>query len=205
MQTTTINPAGQDGKISLGIDEKTRKTIYDLYLDWTEQERKQALVSMPEFRRVELSSALRSAGCSASELRSAGCSASELRSAGYSLSALHEKTYEEDIKAKAKLMGIDESSFVIDTIARGLMNGREYGTVKSCGCLLGTAAKKAGQSVEAYCAARKIVKDSDSPAERWFLAVSIGDTPENNDAAKMGVKWISEAIAEMRGASEVPK
>ena len=95
-------------------------------------------------------------------------------------------------------MGRDESKYVIETLRKGLMNGSEYGTIESCGCLLGTAAKRAGKSVEDYCKLRGIKKDSASPAEQWFMAVGIGDTPENSYAAEMGSKWIKEAISEMK-------
>ncbi|MFZ1005313.1 MAG: hypothetical protein WAN65_00645, partial [Candidatus Sulfotelmatobacter sp.] len=142
--------------------------------------------------------ALRAAGWTPSALSAAGWTPSALRAAGWTPSDLEKisESFEADIKAKAKKMGAEESAFIIETLNRGLMNGSDYGTLDSCGCFLGTAAKKAGKSVDEYCRLHKIKKDGSSPAEQWFMVVRVGDTPENNFAAEMGVKWISEAIAQ---------
>ncbi len=203
--------------------------IVEIYKNWTEEERKQAIISMPVYRQAELASevraagysasevlsagystsALRAAGYSASEVLSAGYSAPEVRAAGYSASALRSAGYsasalrdtelssERDIKNKCKKMGREESQFVCDTLYRGLMDGRQYGSIESCGCFLGSAAKKARLSVDDFCKKLGIKKNADSPAEKWFMGVSVGDTPENNYAAKKGVEWIEEAIKEM--------
>jgi hypothetical protein len=35
------------------------------------------------------------------------------------------------------------------------------------------------------------------PAERWFLAIKSGDTPETNPVAKITLEWIDEFLAGM--------
>ncbi len=175
-------------------------SIYELYQTWTDDEKKQALAAMTPTRRAELLAALRSAGFTASALRSAGFTASALLSAGFTASEVlsagnPELTAKTDIQEKAKKMGVAESRFVVDQLKRGLLEGQSYGTVQSCGCFLGTAAKKAGMGVTEFCQKIGIEKSSSSPAEQWFLDVRIGDTPENSHAAKMGVEWIEEVLA----------
>ena len=152
-------------------------------------------------------SALRRAGYSASALLSASYSASDLLSAGYSASALRRAGYsasdvlsletscKEDVQAKAKKMDRDEAAFVAQQLRLGLLDGSTYGAVDSCGCFLGTAARAAGKTVSEYCQFHGIKKDGSSPAEKWFMDVSIGDTPENNYAAQKGVEWIEEVLA----------
>ena len=169
--------------------------IRELYESWNDDQKKQALLSMPKYRISELGAAMMAAGWSPSAMMAAGWSPSDMRAAGWS--PLGEENYEADIKEKATKMGKEESKFVIDTIRAGLMDGNNYGSANSCGCYLGTAAKAANLSVEEFCNLHKIVKDYRSPAEQWFMSVSVGDTPENNYAAKMGVAWIEQAIAEM--------
>jgi len=144
-------------------------------------------------------SALRSAGYSASALLSAGYSASALRSAGYSASDLEKKevTAKKDIQEKAKKMGREESDFVLSAIKKGLLKGDSYGSLEKCGCFLGSAAKKAGKSVDEYCKLKGIVKNQASAAEQWFMAIDLGDTPENNYAAKKAAEWIEEVFPAM--------
>jgi hypothetical protein len=168
--------------------EKPR-TILDLYLSWTDEQREEGVAAMSYARIRELYSALLSAGFAASALRT-GFSATEVPAA--------ERAAEKDIKSKAKLMGREESAFVLTTLQSGLLDGSSYGSSKSCGCFLGTAARKAGLSVELFCEKFGIAKSRFSPAESWFVRVLVGDTPYNNYSAKMAAKWIEEAISEMQ-------
>jgi hypothetical protein len=92
-------------------------------------------------------------------------------------------------------MGKEEAGFVLRQIKFGLLKGDSYGTLKSCGCFLGSAAKNAGLTVEAYCKKTGIKQNGDSPAELWFLAINIGDVPENNYASKKAAEWIEEVLA----------
>jgi hypothetical protein len=137
------------------------------------------------------------AGLTARDFVEAGWIARDFVEAGWTEESM-ESPYEKDIKAKAIKMGRGEAEGVVATIRRGLMDGSSYGTLETCGCFLGSAAKKAGKTVEQFCAERGIVKDGSSPAEEWFMAVCVGDTPENNYAAKKGVEWIEEAFAESK-------
>jgi uncharacterized protein YjbI with pentapeptide repeats len=56
-----------------------------------------------------------------------------------------------------------------------------------CACLCGTIANVRGVSVD-----KLDFRDSSRPAERWFLAIRKGDTPENSEPAKITEKWIEE-------------
>jgi hypothetical protein len=40
-----------------------------------------------------------------------------------------------------------------------------------------------------------ILPNSNRPAEKWFMAISEGHTPENNPAAKITAEWIEEWIS----------
>ena len=46
-----------------------------------------------------------------------------------------------------------------------------------------------------------IAPNSDRPAERWFLGIGLGATPETNPVAAMTDDWICEWMAE-RGEGE---
>jgi hypothetical protein len=63
----------------------------------------------------------------------------------------------------------------------------------SCSCLLGTIA------TERHCAYTDIpglAPNSSRPAERWFLGIKPGDTPENSQIAKITEEWIEKFLAE---------
>jgi hypothetical protein len=38
----------------------------------------------------------------------------------------------------------------------------------------------------------QIVPDSNRPAEQWFMGINPGDTPENNEFAKVAMGWIEQ-------------
>jgi hypothetical protein len=176
--------------------EAEPKTIYDLYVGWTDEEKKQALIAMPIFRVRELGVALINSGWTPTDLINSGWTPTDLINSGWTPTdlinsgwtptalinsgwtptalinsgwtptALSEENHEADIKKKSIAMGKRESQFVIDTLRAGLMNGSDYGSVKSCGCFLGTAAKLAELTVKDFCKLHDIKKDSSSPAEQ---------------------------------------
>jgi hypothetical protein len=84
-------------------------------------------------------------------------------------------------------------------LRRALIEGRVQGTTYSgdCACLVGTIANVRGVSHESL----GILKPkSDRAAERFFLAIRKGDTPETNVYSKLAVEWINEWLANMRAA-----
>jgi len=76
----------------------------------------------------------------------------------------------------------------------GKINGSTYDG--ECCCLSGTVVNGARINNGPQEADRvnciMSVRDSGRPIERFFLGISIGDTPENNQAAKLVFEWIGE-------------
>jgi hypothetical protein len=76
---------------------------------------------------------------------------------------------------------------LLQALRDGKIDGSSY--EGECACLVGTIAhlKKCGhKQIEG------ITPDASRPAERFFLAISKGHTPSNNQAAKIVEDWILE-------------
>jgi hypothetical protein len=69
-----------------------------------------------------------------------------------------------------------------------------------CACLVGTIANARHANHRELGAGLK--PDSSRPAERFFLAIRKGDTPDTNGAAKIAVEWIDEFAGLMAAARE---
>ena len=79
----------------------------------------------------------------------------------------------------------------------GRINGSTY--AGKCACLVGTIA-----NIQ-HCGINDIPglhPDSNRLAERWFLAIAPGDTPENHAVAKLTDEWIGEWMAAACGETE---
>jgi hypothetical protein len=76
----------------------------------------------------------------------------------------------------------------IPALRRALTEGQVDGSVYEgdCSCLVGTIAKAKG------CDYRDLPHDSASPAERFFTAISPGDTPDTNPVSRIVLAWIDE-------------
>jgi hypothetical protein len=74
---------------------------------------------------------------------------------------------------------------LLAALRAGKIDGSCY--TGECACLVGTIAKVRGCDFDAI---GGIVPDSNRPAERWFMALSPGDTPENHPVAKITEAWI---------------
>jgi uncharacterized protein YjbI with pentapeptide repeats len=80
-----------------------------------------------------------------------------------------------------------------------LVEGRVDGSTYEgkCACLVGTLAN-----------ARRCTHDqipglspnSERPAERFFMGIKMGDTPETNQFSKLALQWVDEWLANMRSA-----
>jgi Pentapeptide repeats (8 copies) len=89
----------------------------------------------------------------------------------------------------------------LDALRAAIIEGRIDGSTYSgeCACLAGTLAKARGH--ENYFGRNIDVgpitfhAESSSPRERWFMMISKGQTPENNQAARLALEWLDEAIA----------
>jgi len=71
-----------------------------------------------------------------------------------------------------------------------------------CACLCGTIANTRKCKVNDM---PNITPDSDRPIERYFLAIRPGNTPENNQAAKIALGWIEEFEAAVENIIHQPK
>ena len=91
-----------------------------------------------------------------------------------------------------------EAIAVRDAIASGRVDGSVY--QGGCACLVGTIANARGVSYEELGDLRP---SSSRPAERFFMAIRRGDTPETNAASKLAHGWVSEWIDRMQAAFAV--
>jgi hypothetical protein len=83
-----------------------------------------------------------------------------------------------------------EVPFLRKTLVTGRIAGTAY--EGECRCLVGTIAEAKG------CDYRNIpglIPDASRPAERWFLAIRRGRTPENHPVAAITLGWIDEFLA----------
>ena len=85
------------------------------------------------------------------------------------------------------------------TLRQALIDGKVDGSTYSgdCACLVGTLAH-ARKVDENGIAGLK--PNSHRPAERFFLGIKTGDTPDTNQFSKIALAWIDEWLANMREA-----
>ena len=77
-----------------------------------------------------------------------------------------------------------------DAIASGRIDGSVY--AGQCACLIGTIASL--KSCE-YTSIPGIRPDDARPAERWFLAIRPGDTPDKSQIVAITLGWVDEWLA----------
>ena len=82
----------------------------------------------------------------------------------------------------------------VAALRQALIDGRVDGSTYSgdCACLVGTIANARGCEKDDLVT---IEPDSDRPAERWFMNIHPGDTPEKSHVAKLTVEWVDEFLA----------
>jgi len=98
----------------------------------------------------------------------------------------------EDIKADLfKILDLahDEILGLREALVEGRVDGQVY--EGDCACLVGTVANLRGCS---YMEIVGIPPNSARPAERWFLAICEGDTPETSQVSALAVAWIDEYL-----------
>jgi len=76
-------------------------------------------------------------------------------------------------------------------LRKSLIEGKVDGTTYTgeCACLVGTIANVRQCH---HSELKELRPNSERPAERWFLAILEGHTPENNPVAKITLEWIDE-------------
>src|SRR3990167_7443808 len=70
-------------------------------------------------------------------------------------------------------------------IAEGRISGSSY--EGDCACLVGTIAKVCHKK---YDELPNLKPNSNRPAERFFLAIKVGDTPETNQFSRLALEWV---------------
>jgi hypothetical protein len=95
-----------------------------------------------------------------------------------------------------------EVTALISALEAGRVNGSTYSDGE-CGCLVGTLAIAAGadpKNKNRCELVRGLQGNSSRPIERFFLGIKRGDTPENNQFARLAHGWACEWLARMRAA-----
>lgn len=77
-----------------------------------------------------------------------------------------------------------EAVAVRDALAAGRVDGSTYSG--ECSCLVGTIA------TARKCAVESLYRDSSRPAERFFMSILPGHTPENSQYCKLAHEWVSD-------------
>lgn len=103
------------------------------------------------------------------------------RLVGARLDGIRDDIYEVLSHAPAEVPGL------LAAIREGRIDGPAY--EGECACLVGTIANVRGCT---YGRLDGIVPDSSRPAQRWFLAIRRGDTPERSHVAAITARWIEE-------------
>ena len=145
-----------------------------------------ANLSSADLRGAHLSSAdLRGADLRGASLSSANLSSADLRGAdlrGADLSSAKNDFWEILLRAPKEIAGLRAA------LVEGRIDGSTY--EGACSCLVGTLAQVRGVRYQEM----GFSPDSSRPAERWFMAIKKGDTPENNVVSKITVEWLDEFV-----------
>ena len=140
-----------------------------------------------DLRGADLSSAdLSSADLSSADLSSADLCGADLRGADL------RGAYLLPIKADF-IEVISQAPREVPALIEALKNGRVDGSTYTgeCSCLVGTIATARGADVHDF----SIPTDSNRPAERFFMGIKKGDTPETNQVSALALEWATTWLA----------
>ena len=140
---------------------------------------------------------LSDADLSGADLRHANLSGARLSHAdlsGANLSDAQLEIFKQDLIAEILKLPNEIEAFRASLVA-GKIDGSTYSG--ECACLAGTLARQVGeeQGEDIDCGKFTFRAEANAPREKWFLMIKQGDTPETNQAAKIALGWIDEAIA----------
>ncbi len=145
-----------------------------------------ANLSGADLSKANLSGAnLSGANLSGADLSKANLSGANLSKANLSWADL--RVIKHDIWG-VLLQSRAEVPFLRQALLEGKVDGSVY--QGECSCLCGTLAKAQGKTDGSTLP----FANASSPAERWFLAIRKGDTPENNPVAKLALQWVDEFL-----------
>jgi hypothetical protein len=85
---------------------------------------------------------------------------------------------------------------LLDAIKGGRINGSQYSG--ACACLVGTIAN--ARHCDTSQLGEALKPNADRPAEKFFLAIREGDTPDTNPFSKLAAEWVEDWLTRMRGA-----
>ncbi|HYE79188.1 MAG TPA: pentapeptide repeat-containing protein [bacterium] len=96
---------------------------------------------------------------------------------------------------------LDVVPLEVPALRAAIVEGRVDGSVYqgSCACLVGTIANARGCD---FGSIPGLVPSAHRPAERWFLAIRPGDTPERSQIAAITLQWVDEWLAEHSAPAE---
>jgi hypothetical protein len=132
---------------------------------------------------------LRDADLRDADLRGADLSGADLRDAdlsGADLRDIRNDVFDILLRAKSE----------VPTLLAALRAGKIDGSTYSgpCACLCGTLEQ--AKAAREHCDVQPFdFRDSSRPAERWFLGINPGDTPDNHAIAKITEGWILEFMS----------
>ena len=118
-------------------------------------------------------------------LKGANLSGVDLRTAD--LKAIKSDFFDVLLRAPQEIGGLREA------LVRGVVDGSTY--AGECACLVGSIANLQGTSIHSL--QNGLAPDATRPAEKWFLAIGKGDTPETNQVSAITVEWIDEFVSLM--------
>jgi hypothetical protein len=98
--------------------------------------------------------------------------------------------YLQEIRADVELVlsgAAAEAPALLAALREGRIDGSCY--EGECSCLVGTIATARGVDY------LTLAPDSNRPAERWFLAIQRGDTPNTSQVSAITETWIQDWIA----------
>jgi len=95
----------------------------------------------------------------------------------------------------AILLRSNETAFLLKALKEGRVDGSVY--EGECCCLVGTIAKSKGCYYKESEKLNGLIPDGSRPAERWFMQISKGKTPENSGVVKLTVEWVEEFMGLM--------
>ena len=122
------------------------------------------------------------------DLRGADLSGAELSDAELSDADLREQKndfFDILLRARGEIAGLRAA------LVAGRVDGSTY--EGECACLVGTIAHVRGGQYDAL--GNGLKPDASRPAERWFLGIRKGDTPESNRISAITVEWLDEFVS----------